>query len=321
MEDGVPRGTNPSTVNLHPTLAAIVITTTGLAQPAARFHWPMDGTNGTVVQEVIAGQNGQLQGGAVWAPGVGHHGGSCRFDGVDDRVLLGPCDMTTGTGEFSLSMWVRPDFVTGMDRTLLAKTIGSAAQDHIWSMTFVGASALRFRLRTGATTTELTTAPSSVFGGAWYHVVGSYDGAHMRVYLNGALMAETAASGALGYHPQAPASMAALSTGAAPFSGWIDDVRLFDRGLDQSEVIDLLLEQLSTGIQRTPSPTLLDGRLHLPADQWRTGRVLDAMGRTVRELGTAELAAPIELRSWSPGYYLVCLQAVSHQCTWPIVVQ
>ncbi|HNR55154.1 MAG TPA: LamG domain-containing protein [Flavobacteriales bacterium] len=308
-------------MNHHPTLAAVVVATTSLAQPAPRFHWPMDGANGTVVQEVIAGQNGLLQGGGVWAPDVGHHGGSCRFDGVDDRVLLGPCDMTTGTGEFSLSMWVRPDFVTGMDRTLLAKTIGPTAQDHIWSMTFVAANALRFRLRTGPTTTELTTAPSSVFGGAWYHIVGSYDGALMRIYLNGALMAETAVAGAMGYHPQAPASMAALSTGAAPFSGWIDDVRLFDHGLSQSDVIDLLLEQLSTGIQRTPSPTLSDGRLLLPADQWRTGRVMDATGRTLRELGPVELSGPIELRSWSPGYYLVCLQAVGHQRTWPIVVQ
>jgi len=48
---------------------------------------------------------------------------------------------------------------------------------------------------------------------------------------------------------------------------------------------------------------------------------MDATGRTLRELGPVELSGPIELRSWSPGYYLVCLQAVGHQRTWPIVVQ
>lgn len=308
-------------MNTPTTLAATFLVITASAQPTPRFHWPLDGTNGTVAQEVIAGQNGALQGGPIWAPGQGHHGGACRFDGVDDRILLPPCDMTTGTGEFSLSLWVRPDFVTGMDRTLLAKTVGTSAQDHIWSMTFVGASALRFRLRTGPTTTELTTAPSSVFGGAWYHIVGSYDGAMMRIYLNGALMAETAAAGALGFHPQAPASMAATSTGSAPFSGWIDDVRLYDQGLSQSEVIAILLEQLTTDVQRTPSPTLSEGRLLLPDHQWSNGRLLDGMGRTVRTMSAADLTRPIDLHDMAPGLYLVCLQGTAQHTTWPIMVR
>ncbi|MCC6541081.1 MAG: LamG domain-containing protein [Flavobacteriales bacterium] len=302
-------------------LASWLLPLAALAQPAPKYHWPLDANSGPVAQELIIGQNGTLQGGAMWAPGQGHHGGACRFDGVDDRILLGPCDLTTGTGEFSLSLWIRPDFVTGMDRTLMAKTVGPSAQDHIWSMTFVGANALRFRLRTGPSTTELTTAPSSVLGGAWYHIVGSYDGSTMRIYLNGALMAETATSGSIGYHPQAPASIAALSTGASPFSGWVDDVRLYDQGLDQQEVVNILLEQLTTAIKPRSEPVLSNGQLQLPSEPWTQGRLLDSMGRTVRTLSMVDHPNAIDLQGMTPGLYLVCLQASAHHATWPILVR
>lgn len=303
-------------------IAALVPTAQLFAQPTPAFYWKLDESSGTVAHEVFNTASGILQGGATWAPTEGHHTGACRFDGVDDRIILGSCEMTTGTGGFSLSAWVRPDFVTAMDRTILAKTVGPAAQDHIWSMTFVGASALRFRLRTGPVTTELSTAPSSIFSGAWYHIVGSFDGSAMRIYLNGALMAETPATGAMGFHPQAPASLAALSTGAAPFSGWLDDIRLFDRGLSQQDVIDILLEnQLSTQVASERPWVQPGGQLVLPNGRWTGGSVVDAAGRQVRSLASNDIANGIDLRGIPLGLYLICLQTPDRQATWPIMVQ
>lgn len=291
------------------------------AQPTPRFHWLLNETNGTAAADVYGGTPGLLQGGPTWAPGAGHHSGACRFDGVDDRIILGPCDMTTGTGEFSFSVWVKPDFVTAMDRTILAKTIGPGAQDHIWSMTFVSASALRFRLRTGAVTTQLSTPPSSIFSGIWYHVVGAYDGSAMRIYLNGALMAETPATGSMGFHPQAPASVAALSTGAAPFSGWVDDIRLYDVGLSQQEVIDILLEEeLTTAVMPPMREDIGMNRSDLLRENWTSTVLFDAMGRSV-ERPSFDPVRGMDLSGLAPGLYLVCLQEQGHRATWPIMVQ
>lgn len=275
------------------------------AQPQPVYHWTLDESQGTVAHELFGGTAGVLQGGAQWAPGAGHHQGACRFDGVDDRIILGPCDITTGNGGFGVSIWVRPDFVTAMDRTLVAKTVGPAVQDHIWSLTFVNASALRFRLRTGPTTTTLSTPPSSIFSGVWYHVVGTFDGTAMRIYLNGALMAETLASGNMGFHPQAPASVAALSTGAAPFSGWVDDLRLFDQGLTQQDVIDILLEAELT----TTTPEF--GANHEPGifasatDHHRPTRLLDATGRCIRGSIPDGTPASEILSGLPPGVYML----------------
>ncbi len=291
------------------------------AQPIPIFHWTLDESSGPTAQEWNNLSNGVLQNGAQWAPTGGHHSGACRFDGVDDRIILGACDITTGGPGLSLSVWVKPDFVTAMERTIIAKTVGPQAQDHIWSIAFVQASALRFRLRAGASTLELSTAPSSVFSGTWYHIVASYDGAAMRIYLNGSLMAETAATGTMGYHPQAPASLGAQSTGAAPFSGWIDDVRIYDQGLTQSEVIDVLLgTELTTSIHEAAPGMRADGRFTLPNGEWHQLQLLDASGRTVETQRLSGTTREFDLNHVPTGYYLVCLLGDQRRGAWPVVV-
>lgn len=253
-----------------------------IAQPAPRFHWLLDESNGTMASSYIGGEPGLLQGGVQWAPTGGHHQGAARFDGVDDRIVLGSCDMPTGGGGFSVSLWVKPDFVTGMDRTVVAKTIGPNAADHIWTLTFVNATALRFNLRAGGTTTELQSPPGTLFSGVWYHLVASYDGAQMRIHVNGALVASTTKSGALGFHPQAPASLGAFANGTAPFSGWIDDVRIHDTGLSDMDIIDLLFASIATDIEAVHTPYRDGtGALRLPPGAWERVQVRDMAGRVI----------------------------------------
>lgn len=255
------------------------------AQAPPLFHWPLDEASGAVAQDIRGGQHGSLQGGVVWAPNDGHHQGAARFDGVNDRILLGPCDITSGGPGFSLSLWVKPDFVTGMERTLAFKAIGPNPADHIWSLAFVNATALRFRLRTGGSTTELQSPPGTLFSGVWYHIVASYTGGQMRIHVNGALMASTAASGTQGFHPQAPASIGATPSGTAPFSGWIDDVRIYDRGLSEGEIIDLLFETLSTAVQEDREEPQWPWDAHAMLELW------DIDGRLIREVRADGLMA------------------------------
>ena len=296
---------------------SLLLATLVLGQSPPVFHWALDETTGTIAYDLTNTSDGQLQDGAQWAPSGGHHQGACRFDGVNDRIILGACDLTTGGGAISLSVWVKPDFVTGMERTILAKTVGPQPQDHIWSVSFVNATALRFRLRTGGQTTELSTPGSSIFSGVWYHVVASYDGSSMRVFLNGSLMAENSIAGSIGFHPQAPASLGAQSTGARPFSGWIDDVRIYDRGLTASEVVQILLEQeLTTGVE-VPAPHVQpDGRLLLPLGPWTELRIMDLAGRSLVTQQISGITTSTAPNSLPTGLYLVSLLGAGQRKTW-----
>jgi hypothetical protein len=297
-------------------LVALLFAPTLFAQPV--FHWTLDESAGSVAYEVNNLSNGTLQGGALWDPEGGHHQGACRFDGVDDRVILGPCDLTSGNGNITLSAWVKPDFVTAMERTIIAKTVGPGAQDHIWSIAFVNATALRFRLRTASVTTELTTPTSSIFSGTWYHIAATFDGSAMRIYLNGSLMAQNIVSGAIGFHPQAPASLGAQSTGGHPFSGWIDDVRIYDRALTQTGIIEVLLEQeLTTSMEEVPGPRIQpDGRLWIPAGPWTQMRIMDAAGRIITEQRLSGGNDLVDVARLPSAVYLVSLLGSDSRSTW-----
>ncbi len=203
-------------------------------------------------------------------------------------------------------IWTKADFVTGMERTLIAKTTGPQLNDHIWSVAFVNGPSLRFRLQTGGTTSELSTGPSSLFGGVWYHIVATYDGVTMRVVLNGALMASAPKSGSIGLHPQSPASIGALSTGTQPYSGWIDDVRIYDRALTDNEILELLFGSMYTSINEAQGPITLSDLLRNPAP---TDRIVvrDMLGR-MELSGNTGASAPIDLSSLSAGIHMVCLE-------------
>ncbi|MBK8497933.1 MAG: LamG domain-containing protein [Flavobacteriales bacterium] len=275
------------------------------AQPSPVFYWKLDGTSGTIAVESESGSNGTLVGGTQWDPTGGHHQGAARFDGVDDRIVLGTCDLTNGGGAISISLWIKPDFVTGMERTLIAKTVGPTMQDHVWSIALINGTALRFRLKAAGTTSEVSTPPSSLFGGTWYHMVAVYDGAEMRLYTNGSLMASGAKSGSIGYHPQAPASLGATSSGTEPFSGWIDDVRIYNAALADAEILDILFETFTTGISESDM-ACEPASLATLASKFERMTITDNMGRNIIDRSRAN--STLELPQLSAGLYLVCLQ-------------
>ncbi len=130
-------------------LFCLILSSSTFAQSGPVFHWRLDETSGNTAYATAGSSNGTLVGSVLWDANGGHHQGAARFDGVDDRIVLGSCDLTSGGQEISLSLWVKPDFVTGMERTLITKTSGPQAGDHVWSIAFINATALRFRLANG----------------------------------------------------------------------------------------------------------------------------------------------------------------------------
>jgi hypothetical protein len=81
---------------------------------------------------------------------------------------------------------------------------------------------------------ETALSDGAVSPGQWYHVAGTYDGAMLRVYINGQ------EEGSMAY-TQTPCTTAdPLTIGYAgyhtPFSGNIDEVKLYGRALSVSEI-------------------------------------------------------------------------------------
>ena len=231
------------------TLATALLTWTALlAQSVPVYYWPLDELGGTVANEVISNSDGHVQGNTNWQPTGGHHGGALRFNGNDARVDLGPCDVTSGPGDqLSLACWFKPEIVSGTERILMAKTLGPNEDDFIWSLSLVNNTGARFRIKTSGVLHTIEIPPSNIFTNTWYHLAATYDNHGLRLFLNGSTAANGTAEGAIGYHPEASASLGNLYDNSLPFYGSLDDVRIYDHEIVGLEVIDLCLPRLQAG--------------------------------------------------------------------------
>lgn len=173
--------------------------------------------------------------GAGWTGG--RAGMAALFDGSNDYVAL-PTFSLTG-GAMSIAVWVRVATFTAPEQRFVSKT-GST---EFWTLGTSG-STLRFRLRTGSSTSTLTPTVS-LPANTWIHVVATYDGSRMRLYVNGVERGSLTKSGTL-----ATSATAAVNIGRSPASGGtsylngaVDDVRLFHRALAPAEIRALYGEE------------------------------------------------------------------------------
>ena len=67
-------------------------------------------------------------------------------------------------------------------------------------------------------------------------VAGSYDGQHMRVFVDGLEVGRLAVTGALSTAPTTPAALGNQPEGGRAFDGLIDDARLYSRALSAEEL-------------------------------------------------------------------------------------
>ncbi len=259
---------SPMTRSIFLVTTLALLLTEASGQLPGIHHWPLNEAEGNTAWDHVGAAHGTVVGNTSWDPAAGRFAGAARFDGASGRIQAGACDLTNGGGAFSISLWVKPDFVTGMERSLIAKANGP--NDIVWSLTLVNATAIRFQLLTAGQLTEVATTPSLITSGTWYFIVGTYDGAHASIYVNGSLIASTVATGTIGHHPSIPVAMGALHGGQKPFSGWLDDVRIHDQALSGEEVLYLLFESVSVGVAPTPATAPVN---------WTLAEVLDVQGR------------------------------------------
>lgn len=72
--------------------------------------------------------------------------------------------------------------------------------------------------------------------GTWYHIAMVYEGATLKLYIDGVEAASTAATGSL-QDTTAPLVLGGMAEGRAFFSGKLDEVQLYHRGLSPQEVV------------------------------------------------------------------------------------
>ena len=153
---------------------------------------------------------------------------SVDFDGVDDFIQLGQGFTYT---QNTVSAWIK---LGELSRT---HTILSGRDSNTDLIRFWIASSdnkVRFRLGDGSNTT--VTNPTALQVDRWYHIVATYDGTNLKIYVDSVLGHTLAASKNVNV-------TANLKIGedddSNRFMGKIDELAIWDRALTQAEVTEI----------------------------------------------------------------------------------
>lgn len=190
--------------------------------------WRMDETGG-LTDQTAHGNNGTFTGGAptLVAGALAHDTDQAssfdgaRYGSVPDSPSLSP------TAEVAIECWIKLSALPGSTKSAVEK--GGA-----YSLAIDSAGHVLFSV-TGSESTATATSSTALSTGLWYHVVGSYDGQVLAVYIDGAQDAATLASIAIVDTANA-LLIASGATGSLACA--LDEVAVFSQGLSQSQVAE-----------------------------------------------------------------------------------
>ncbi len=171
------------------------------------------------------------------------------FDGSDDHVNTG--NWSNSLTRISVSAWVRPTSGTRQD---FVSKWGSINYQYVLLQ---GVTASRFQFYISTTSSNAIGSGDSttvISAGVWYHVVGTYDGSTVRLFVNGLLENSTSHSGNLSASTQ---NNLIGKSGDALFAGQLDDVTIFNTALTANEVREIY--RLGRGYGVFPEPDFDEG--------------------------------------------------------------
>ena len=197
------------------------------AEPGLIAHYSFEQGHGLLLHDQSGrGNHGTIRG-ATWV-----HSGEgyvLRFDGKDDQVDCGRSPTLSPKRTVSVEAWLYPEAVPLGHAGVAGKNFGS------YVLSYYRDGRIWWFIAGGDNKCGAHIAP-----GAWYHIVGTFDGQMLRLYRDGVLV-EMAQSKRSAIPSDGP-MMLGLNTGdaryvrGARFQGMLAEVRVYDRALSAEEV-------------------------------------------------------------------------------------
>ena len=198
--------------------------------PDAMAYYPF---NGNADDESGNGHHGEVHGAVLTEDRYGQAESAYYFDGQDDSILIPDYAAFNGMAAFTLAAWLQTA-VPGSEREggcIISKVTPN--RDFFLSVRHWDALQLAFAW--GAEYQECITQ-DAVPVGSWCHAVGVWDGQEQRVYLNGTLAATQRPAADVIPPMTGTIMQIGRLAGHDHFWGALDEVRIYNRALDDTEI-------------------------------------------------------------------------------------
>jgi hypothetical protein len=207
--------------------------------------WRFDEGSGTVAGDNSGnGNNGAIYG-ATWV--AGKYGDALSFNGINNSVIVPQNSILSAPARLTVEAWFDPSTLAPSVQQIVGKQVFY----NEYRLILTG-NAIVGQIYDASHEYTVSSASGGVFAqtGVWQHAALTYDGANLRLYVNGILVNTLAV--AITINPNTSPLYIGINGGVNfPFSGIIDEVRIYNRALSAAEI--------QTDFQQAPdfSPYLL----------------------------------------------------------------
>ena len=201
-------------------------------------YWRLDERNGpTAASLVDTGPSGTYARGCIFGTAGAVDAGNnaaVQFDGFSCRIEFGNVFAFEGQALFSLEAWVKPGVPDSPLGRICSKEDEGAGKHQGYALLLDGSTVSFDRWLDDAL--DSANAASSLTQGIFSHVVATYDGTRLSVYINGQLSSSEDTTKAL-VNVSAPFVVGASSLSAQFFEGVLDEIAVYDTALSDERVV------------------------------------------------------------------------------------
>lgn len=229
-------------------------------------HWKMDeaswtGAAGEVKDSTGNGNDGTASTGVTPVSGI--FGGAGDFDGANDHIDCGS-DSSLKPQTLTVSAWINTEtLASSKSRRIVDGDFSDSVRGY--SLIQKPDNTLLFGVRNSGASIGRGDSSTTMSMNKWFHVVGTYDGSKVSIYVNGLLEDENPYSNTITYgsNPIEIGRYRAHPDDGYDFDGLIDEVRIYDRALSEKEVFDLYENGIKGGmfLLRSSSNQITDNLL------------------------------------------------------------
>lgn len=213
-------------------IALMVAALTAVAHADLLSYWNFDEGSGTIAHDSVGSNNGTLVNGPVWT--TGKIGGALSFDGVNDYIALSSFTVSTNNATIALWFNTSADFSGNYNQQGYLISGNNQYTDYL-AVVNEGTARYAIAGETDLQNDYFVYVPNVVLKDQWNHVAVSFDNKTAKTYLNGELIDTRSVIDSLDIW-----KIGGRTTEF--YNGKIDDVRIYDNALSQTEIRALVPE-------------------------------------------------------------------------------